>query len=135
MLGHPVIDEDHQLLVASVNQLHAAMRAGKSASVLTSIFDGLDRYTHEHFSREELIWSKGNPAALTKQHADHQVFIDFLKKSRVSFEEGGLMLGNEVLSYLRDWLSNHILVSDRGAVKGLRAGGEVIGVRAAGPAR
>ncbi len=108
-----IIDQQHKKLVDLVNQLHDAMKSGKGKEALGNIFEKLISYTKEHFSYEEkLMESKNYPAFLShkKIHFDltNQV-IDLKNK----FKSGKTSLSIEVLNFLKNWLTNHILDEDK----------------------
>jgi hemerythrin-like metal-binding protein len=120
LVGHPIIDADHQGLVQCVNDLHEAMRSGKGSAVLGTILQALARYTEEHFAREEQIWQTGNAPALPAQQRAHSEFVRELRGLLARFERGQTNLSSEVMTFLSDWLKHHILRSDKEAVSGLK---------------
>jgi hemerythrin-like metal-binding protein len=119
LVGHPVIDADHKGLVRCVNDLHEAMRSGRGSASLGAILHALVKYTEEHFSREEQIWRAGNPTALPSQKRSHTEFVRELRSLLSRFESGKTNMSNEVMTFLGDWLKNHILRSDKEAVAAL----------------
>jgi len=115
--GHAEIDADHKKLVSYVNELHEALSKGKGKDVLGPILDKLIVYTRQHFAREEMVWAAGRYPQLAthkKQHADLLATVDDFKKQ---YDTGKILLTLEVMDFLGDWLTKHILGSDVVAAK------------------
>ncbi len=54
------VDDQHKKLVAIINELHDAMRAGSGNAVLGNIFSKLTQYVASHFATEEKLMSTHN---------------------------------------------------------------------------
>jgi hemerythrin len=113
-VGVPSIDAQHKKLVGIANELYDAMKAGHGKDVLDKTLDGLINYTVTHFKYEEKLFGQTGYAASgphLKQHEDltKQVLVIQEKmKKGVSFAQS-----MEVMEFLKNWLTNHILVSDK----------------------
>jgi hemerythrin len=107
------IDQQHQKLVEMINGLHDAMRARKGADTLGPLLKDLIDYAATHFATEETYFTQfGYPEATAhkKAHADFVAeVVDF--KSR--FDSGVIGMPIEVMSFLSDWLQNHIKGVDK----------------------
>ncbi len=111
--GNSVIDTDHKALVRYVNDLGKAMLRGESHAIVGSILNGLAKYTMEHFAREEEIWRShklNNFAQHKKQHDD---LVARVKDVVAKFNAGTLAVNADLMEFLRDWLANHIMKTDR----------------------
>jgi hemerythrin len=109
-----VFDREHQQLVKMLNELHDAMKAGHGKDSLGKILDALVNYTKVHFAHEERFFAQTDyPGAAEhkKQHDDltRQV-LDFQQKYK---DGSAALLTVEVMSFLKDWLVNHIQGSDK----------------------
>jgi hemerythrin-like metal-binding protein len=108
-----VIDMQHQKLVSMVNELHQAMVTGSGKDKLGAILSNLIKYTRDHFATEErLMQSHAYPDFLPhKSEHEHLcgMVVDFQR--RFLSNEVGLTI--EVMDFLKDWLRNHILGSDK----------------------
>jgi hemerythrin-like metal-binding protein len=109
-----VIDEQHKVLVALINDLEKVIAKKKTAQY-SSVFSNLIKYTRYHFITEEaLMLASGFPLSDVNAHIkQHKQFIEELDsvcsdESYVS--EGDL---NVILSFLTNWLTNHICKVDR----------------------
>jgi hemerythrin len=108
-----VIDMQHKGLVNFLNELHQAMIEGRGKDVLGKILANLIKYTQVHFAAEEkLMQSHGYPGyPLHKPEHDRLTaqVLDFQRK----FQSNEIALTIEVMEFLKDWLSKHILGSDK----------------------
>lgn len=112
-VGVSIIDNDHQQLVRMVNELADAMKAGHGKDVLDKLFHGLVDYTVKHFGNEErLMQQHGYP-----ESPDHKKQHEDLKKQAVDlqqkFKGGSSSVTIETLNFLKNWLANHILGTDK----------------------
>ncbi|QLG89369.1 bacteriohemerythrin [Chitinibacter bivalviorum] len=111
-VGIQEIDEQHKVLVNLLNELHDAIRQhhGREASV--AILQRLADYTRIHFTVEESLMRilgypdyeahKGHHEDLIAQMNDLQERLN--KGEAISFE---------LLHFLRNWLTNHIMEGDQ----------------------
>ncbi len=107
------IDKQHQKLVEMINNLHEGMKAGKGKEVLGNILDNLVKYTQFHFKYEETLFDKHiYPETLThkRQHSD---LVKQVMDYKNSFEKGESVLTMEIMNFLKIWLTEHIVGSDR----------------------
>ena len=114
-VGNPAIDRDHKMLVQYVNEMHAAMATGKGKDLLGVILGKLVKYTQEHFGREEIIWKAGHYVDFNKHKQQHVDLLHTVADFKKKFDSGSVALTLDVMNFLRDWLTNHILKSDKEA--------------------
>ena len=112
-VGVPSIDEQHKKLVNMINSLNDALEKGEADEMIVKIFNGLAAYTQKHFAYEEELFAThgyAESAAHKKEHADLITQVVELKKK---LDAGDFMIGAELMSFLKKWLTNHILGSDK----------------------
>ena len=107
------IDEQHKKLVEIINKLNEAMYEGQGCEMLEPVLKELVEYTKTHFANEEnLLSTNGYP-----DYEEHKKKHDDLTKEAVDlqkqFEGGRIMITMQVMKFLKDWLSNHILNTDK----------------------
>jgi hemerythrin len=112
-IGIPSIDEQHKKLVSLINELHNAMLERKAKDVMSHIFDELVAYTRYHFSLEEdLLREHGHPEE-SNHHLEHEKLAERLFALKEEFDQGNTAVTLEVMRFLRDWLGNHIVGTDK----------------------
>jgi hemerythrin len=115
----PSIDEQHKKLVNMINALNAAMESGLTDSLLESIFEGLLQYTQKHFAYEEALFEQTGYLAGAAHRREHDVLREQVFDLKRRLDRGEMVLGVEVMAFLRDWLTSHIMGSDRAYSKHL----------------
>ena len=112
-VGNSFIDNDHQKLIDLLNQLHNAMAQGHGKEVVGKILNELIRYTHEHFKREEEHMQKIRYADFKQHQAEHDKLLKDVLELQTKFHSGNGMLSVQVFSFLRNWLVQHIMGTDK----------------------
>lgn len=103
-------DAEHIKLFALINELHEAMQSGKGSQVIQEVVGDLERYTQTHFSAEEALMAKTKFPALAAHRMEHQKFVETVAKFR---KQGVTGQSIAVLTFLNDWLINHIMRTDQ----------------------
>ncbi len=107
------IDSQHKKLVTLINQLHNAMSSGKARDVQAGILNQLINYTQKHFSYEEKILKESNFPGYLAHKFEH----DNLTKKVIAFQkellDGNTSISIELMQFLKKWLVNHILETDK----------------------
>ncbi len=107
------IDKQHQQLISIMNELHDGMKAGKGKEVLSRVLDELIKYTAFHFKYEEMLFDKfsyPDTAVHKRQHAD---LVQQVLEYKENFDSGKKILTIEVMDFLKEWLTNHIVGADK----------------------
>jgi hemerythrin len=105
-------NDDHKKLFGYINELHSGLKSGLGIQDMGYILKNLVNYTVVHFHREEKFMIKHN----YPDHDDHKIEHEFLIKKvsdfQSEFEQGKKAFSIELLSFLNDWITNHILITD-----------------------
>ncbi|OGV89572.1 MAG: hemerythrin [Melioribacter sp. RIFOXYB12_FULL_38_5] len=107
------IDVQHKKLVNIINELHDKMKEGKGKEVVEKLLAELLDYTVFHFSFEEKLLNINNyPDHKThaKLHAD---LMEQVQVFRNKVKSGNSLLSLELMNFLKKWLVEHILDSDK----------------------
>lgn len=116
-VGMARLDDDHKVLISIINRLAENIGKADRKSVLDQAFRALIRYTELHFGREESVLSAVNYPALSGHHQQHRDFIDEILDLQKGLDKvGGSDTQQQLLEYLRNWLTHHILVEDKAYV-------------------
>jgi hemerythrin-like metal-binding protein len=107
------IDTQHKGLVSTINKLFEAMSTGKTQAQILPILKSLQSYTISHFSTEEAMMKKVSYPDFDNHQAQHLAFIDQVKTQMVNLEAGKQSVSIELLKFLREWLTQHILKVDK----------------------
>lgn len=118
------VDEQHKRLVKLINDLHLAMQDGKGKDVLGGILDQLVDYTKVHFRSEETMLMRQGYAGLGSHQKIHSNLTDQVIALRDKYRSGSLTLTMQTMTFLKDWLRNHILIEDMKYVTALKGAGK-----------
>ena len=106
-------DNQHKMLFGYINSLIEAMQIRKSDEILSQLITDLSNYTQTHFQEEEKLLEKYIYPKLSEHRNMHQLFIQEIQKFKNDFEERKLGIPIEMASFLKKWITNHIMVADK----------------------
>ena len=112
-MGIRQIDDQHRKLVGLLNSLFDAMKEGKGKDILGEILTDLITYTVFHFSTEENYFKKYAYPEFVKHAQEHQYLTKNAAELKTKFDKGEAVITVEVMQFLKDWLNNHILRTDK----------------------
>ena len=107
------IDAHHKMLIEIINRLYQAMVDGVSDKVMKEVLVELIDYTKYHFSAEEEIMEKYAYLQLEDHRGMHRDFVTKLAGICRKHQVDKSPIDEEMLDFLKNWLINHILKTDR----------------------
>jgi hemerythrin-like metal-binding protein len=118
LTGVDRIDEQHKVLVNTLNEANARLAANVTRELQEQITRDLLSYAISHFETEESLMREydyvGLSAADAERHRqEHRGFSQQVVALREGLRDGRLVTREELLSFLNNWLVNHILHTDR----------------------
>lgn len=118
LTGIKRIDEQHKVLVNTLNEANARLAANVTRDLLEQITRDLLSYAIYHFETEESLMQEydysGLSAAENERHRqEHRSFSQQVVALREGLRDGHLVTREELLSFLNNWLVNHILHTDK----------------------
>ncbi|MFH1194416.1 MAG: bacteriohemerythrin [bacterium] len=112
-VGIKQIDDQHKHLVDLINELHDSMKVGKGKEVLGLIIKKLTDYTVFHFGTEEKLFKEYGYPDMKIHVETHNKLVNQVKALQLDFNKGKAVLTMEVMNFLKEWLTNHILGTDK----------------------
>lgn len=106
-------DDQHKKLVDMVNQLFDAMKTGKGSQVMGDILKQLIAYTQTHFAAEERLLKQYAYPDFEAHKKEHNTLVMQVLDLQKQFQEGKPVLTQNIMTFLRDWLSKHIQGDDK----------------------
>jgi hemerythrin-like metal-binding protein len=106
------IDQDHKRLVNLINDLYEAMQDGSGGALLLPIFSALKQYTQTHFAKEERYMIECGAPGQENHFREHKQMIAKLADLEKRHRHGEAAISLQTLTFLRDWLKNHICQID-----------------------
>lgn len=112
-VGVKTIDQQHSGLFAMVNELHTAMMNGQAKNVVGSLLGKLVKYTLEHFAYEERMMAAAQYPNAAAHHTRHADLTQKVEEFMARYKRGDTTVNIELLQFLGDWLTKHILREDK----------------------
>lgn len=112
-VGIARLDEQHQKLVFFLNDLFEAMKSGKGNEKLDTILKGLVEYTKTHFATEENLMKLYKFPGYEAHKESHKSMSDHVLSLYEKFNTEKKFNTIEIANFLKDWLKNHILGTDK----------------------
>jgi hemerythrin-like metal-binding protein len=106
-------DTQHKKLIDLINQLNDAMKAGHGADVLGKVLNELVNYTVFHFGYEEKLMGQHKYEDTPAHKSEHVKFVQTVGDFKKKFDSGSAVISVEIMNFLRDWLTNHIMKTDK----------------------
>jgi hemerythrin-like metal-binding protein len=113
-VGVDEIDSDHRKLLDLVNGLYDAVTYGSGRDELGKVLEGLAEYVHYHFAHEEDLFERTNYPGTERHRLQHRALTTTVAEIYEDYKSGSTdILPMQVLEFLKNWLYEHILGSDR----------------------
>ncbi|MBC7906426.1 MAG: bacteriohemerythrin [Rhodospirillaceae bacterium] len=107
------LDTHHRRLFEQANAILDAVDCGRDLPEVLSLVDAIAEYARYHFGEEEALMERhGYPEAETHR-ARHARLMDMLGETRDQIQERGFADSATMLTFLKEWLVNHICTDDR----------------------
>ena len=121
--GIEIVDSQHKKLVDLINELYSSMGKGQGNQAMGRILDELVKYTITHFSAEERLLEKAGYPDLAAHRKIHEDFTNRVKQMQRDLASGKFVMSVSLANFLKEWLSGHILGTDKKYVPHLAAKG------------
>lgn len=112
-VGIQAMDDQHSALFKVLNDLHTAMLEGRAQQLTGPLLRKLLNYTRDHFSAEEALLTSARYPGLPEHRKLHRELTRTAEEFADRFERGETTLNLSLMSFLRDWLGNHIQKVDK----------------------
>ena len=112
-VGVDELDNQHQSLLKTINTLLEEQRDTYEAAKFLPALSSLIHYAYTHFATEERYLLQARFPNLNQHILEH---IDFIMKTlglALRIESEGDQTRRELLQYLNEWYSYHVLGTDR----------------------
>jgi diguanylate cyclase (GGDEF)-like protein/hemerythrin-like metal-binding protein len=112
-VGVESIDNDHKQLLSLIAQISEAIDNSSATEVIGDVFNKLEDYVAQHFSREEALMRSCNYKGLEQHINKHRMFVEKVGQLKSwLLTADTLEIAEEINLFLVDWLINHIVVED-----------------------
>lgn len=117
-LGFEKIDEQHKQLIDIINRAYETSLE-KDKKKRNEILNELTEFVRVHFSTEEKYFEECHYAGAEEHIEEHMGLIEKVLKFKNEFEEKDCDC-EAFLTFLKEWLEEHLMVMDKKYVKSLK---------------
>jgi hemerythrin len=117
------LDEQHKRLIEIINELYNAYLNSLQQEKISYILKELYEYTNVHFKTEENYFHKFEYNESVGHIAEHMVFLEKIKTFEGGYTKNSKFLSLQIMNFLQEWLSNHIMKSDKRYVEHFKVKG------------
>ena len=110
------IDDQHKEWIRIFNKMHEILTGDNTEAKYTAAEDSIKAmldYAREHFKFEEEYMRNIDYPELVQHHRKHKDFDTQVYELFRDIQNGGVVLNTEIISMVKGWLLNHILVEDK----------------------
>ncbi len=112
-VGVPMLDADHKALIGLINLLQRSIGDDEEYVAVYSVLGSLQDYAAHHFAREEGMMRAARCPQLDQHRNTHFGFSSQVENLKSRYEENpSAVRARECLTFLNDWLVNHICTTD-----------------------
>lgn len=111
-VGIAELDDQHKKILDLINKLHETMTRQHSRQEIKSTITDLKDYAQSHFSTEEKFFEKIKYPHRKEHHKLHDKFIEHVMDLDLREEDQGIS-PMDILTFLKDWLKDHVLTEDQ----------------------
>jgi hemerythrin len=112
-VGIQELDEQHKVLVGLVNEMHQAIHQHHGTETAREILGRLGEYTRIHFAVEESLMRIFEYPGYDAHKKQHEELIRQFRDYEARVAAGKQTIGFQLLHFLKLWLAQHILESDK----------------------
>jgi hemerythrin len=114
-VGVKLIDGQHKKLFGLISDLYAALERaadGKEAPMENIILD-LAAYVEFHFGTEEKYFKEFGYERTEEHTEEHHFYERKIREFNDKYKEKGNKIGEEMMAFLKEWISGHIKIKDK----------------------
>jgi hemerythrin-like metal-binding protein len=112
-VGIDSIDEEHKQLIQMLNELYEHIGKKSNNEMISDLISGMKKYTLQHFATEENYFQQFNYPYYEEHKAEHDRFVEKAMDLEKRFNSGKLIVSFEITSFIKEWIREHILESDK----------------------
>jgi len=119
-VGVKIIDEQHKKLIDIINDLYIGscnaleiQSPEENEKAFKTAISAAVEYIQVHFTTEEKLMAEYNYPEYSAHKSKHEDFVQQVRQTVNRFETGYPQVTMAFVSFLRDWLLEHIVITDK----------------------
>jgi len=107
------IDYQHKKLVELINEFYEHIQKGSQKEKMQEVITALKKYTLFHFTTEEKLMTQHHYEGLVVHKKEHEAFVAKVLDFETRYNAGKMILSVEITNFLKNWVVNHIMGTDK----------------------
>ncbi len=107
------VDAHHGKLIDLINDVYQGVMLEKGKPVVDTALDALAEFTVKHFDYEESLFDKYGYPDTVEHKKKHKTLISQVTDFITRYKNGETEIEHEMMAFLKNWLTNHILGVDQ----------------------
>ena len=112
-IGVKQFDEHHKELIRIISELRESKNCGENHVYLKNLLFELLSYTKYHFTAEERLMEKFNYQQMNEHKLEHQKLTEQVERFLDDYSKGSIDIDELLFEFLKKWLFEHILETDK----------------------
>ncbi len=112
-VGIKAMDAQHRRIIEMIDELWSAMRLGRGKEKVGDILENLRDYVNTHFKSEEKLMEEYEFPEYEEHKREHEEYAKKVEEFVDRYIKGEIGLSVHLLVFLKNWLSNHICITDK----------------------
>ncbi len=112
-VGVGSIDNQHKVLIAAINEFYQSLDGSVNKDLISDLLTKMKDYSVFHFEFEEELLRRHAYPDFGNHSKEHKNFISKVEDIDKRLKEGKLVLSLELTSFIKEWLTNHIMIVDK----------------------
>ena len=107
------VDDQHKKLFDLINSFYEGISQGSNKETMLKLIMGLKNYTVTHFTHEERLLRQAGYPDFDNHKRQHEDFIKKVNEFQEKYTSGKLILSLEVTGFIKTWITEHIMKTDK----------------------
>lgn len=112
-VGIKQFDDHHKELIRIIAELRDSKSSGENHVYLKNLLFELLSYTKYHFTAEERLMEKFNYQQFNEHKLEHKKLTEQVEQFLEQYSTGAADLDEQLFDFLKKWLFEHILDTDK----------------------
>ncbi len=112
-VGVKQFDDHHKELIRIIAELRDSKNSGENHVYLKNLLFELLSYTKYHFTAEERLMEKFNYQQINEHRLEHKKLTEQVEQFLEKYSTGAADLDEQLFDFLKKWLFEHILDTDK----------------------
>jgi len=112
-VGVKQFDDHYKELIRIISELRESKKSGENHVYLKNLLFELLSYTKYHFTAEERLMEKHNYQQMNEHKLEHKKLTEQVEQFLERYSDGTSDLDEQLFEFLKRWLFEHILETDK----------------------